>query len=402
MDAGSYQTQMNANISFIGCNFRMYGTGKPVTILNDTWGPYFNSCSFETVPLFNLGAHRGSAVFENCSVGDNGIILGRPSSLSLYEYSNTFAYGNSKITSTSRGITFDYNSPYPAAPMPINRTTANYAISKSLVGGYYQAVVTCSGDELSRVFVGDVIAGDTTSDNQNLEVIGIVSAVGSGNFTINYIPEWVVPDNYYLFVWLALYNVAFTGDTTTGSNQITNVDVLAGDLPTVLGRGGLFATTSVQVSDGWQSGLIRLLAYDASSRTLTFDKTATATATTNLFTNTNAAPESLRPSITAGAGAGSSATVAITRAKDKNMQISVTTGTMPSALAIIASISFGLPFAGGYIPSPRFSPANAAAAALGGAGQVFMDAASSSGFTITSGSSPLTASTLFLWNVEVG
>ena len=397
-DAGSYQTQIEANISFIGCNLRMYGTGRPVTILNSSWGPYFNSCSFETVPLFNLGGHRGSAVFENCSVGDAGIIMGPPSSLSLYNYSDSFAYGNIKIT--TRGITFDYNSPFPAAPMPVNRSTANYAISKTLVGGYYQATVTCSGDELDRVFVGDVIAGDTTADNQNLQVIGIVSAVGSGSFTINYIPAWVVTGNYYLYIWLPLYNVAFIGDTTYGSNQITNVGVVVGDLPTVLSKGGLLSTTSVQVSDAWQSGLIRLLGYDATSGTLTFDKTAIATATSNLFTNTNAAPNTLFPSIAAGPGAGSSAVAAITKLNYNTMQISVTTGTTPSASAIVASISFGLPFAGGYVPSPRFSPANAAA--LGGASQVFMDADSSTGFTITSGPSALTASTLYLWNVQVG
>ena len=405
MDAGSYQTAQieAAGVSFIGCNFRMYGTNQPVTIYNTSGGSnFFNGCAFETVPFFTIGYPRGINSFTNCTVFDINIIMGPTDLQYASAFSESFAYGNNKIYAGS-GNFFTLSSIAPAAPMNINRTTSNYVVNTSLVGGFYQATITCPGDELNRVFVGDVIVGSTSPDPRTYQVMGILSSTGSGSFTINYIPSWVVSGTaYYLFIWLPLYNIAFTGDATNGSNQITNVAVIAGDLSTFMSKGALLFTTAVSVSDAWQSELIRLTGYNPGTGTITFDKTATASATKNLFTNANAVPDPQIPAIVGGSGAGSSPTVSIVKGNDRNMQINVSTGSSPAASAPIAIINFGIPFAGGYIPSPKFSPANAAAAALNGGNQVFMDATLSSEFIVTAGSTGLSASTTYLWNVEVG
>ncbi len=406
-EAGSYQTHINAaaGVTFIGCLFRMYGTGKPIVISSGNGGPVFDSCSFETPPFYDLMYPADDTKFINCTdlfTSDRNLLgpVSTPYVTGSF-FSGVNLYGSTKVN--ANGTTYTMNSRSPVYPMPINRTTGGYTVSVSLVAGFYQATVTCSSDELNRISIGDVIVGSPTGAYPILVVMGIVSAIGTSDFTIKYVPASVTNGSfYYIFIWLPLYNISFTGDTTNGSNQITNVSLLSGDLNLFIARGGLLSTTSVKVTDSWHSNLIRLRSYNAGTNTLTFDKTATASAVKNLFTNGNAAPDPLTPSIAAGPGAGSGAAVAIVKGNDKNMQVSITTGTAPSASAITATISFGIPFAGGYIPSPKFSPANSNAAALSGAGQVFMDAASSSGFTITSGSSVLAASTLYLWNVEVG
>jgi hypothetical protein len=365
----------------------------------------FDSCSFEVPPFYHLTYPADDTKFINCTdlFSSDRNLLGPVSTpyVAGSFFSGVNSYGSSKIN--ANGTTYTMNSRSPAYPMLINRIGSNYLINVSLVGGFYQATVTCPADELNRISMGDVVVGSTTGAFRSFAVMGIVSAIGASDFTIKYIPASVTSGlNYYLYIWLPLYNISFTGDATNGTSQITNVSLLSGDLNQFIAKGGLLSTTSVKTNDATHSNLIRLRSYNAGTNTLTFDKIATASAVKNLFTNGNAAPDPLTPTIAADTGAGSGAVAAITRGNDKNMQVSITTGTAPSASAVAATISFGIPFAGGYIPSPKFSPANGAAAALNGAGQVFMDAAASSGFTITAGSSALAASTLYLWNVEVG
>jgi hypothetical protein len=65
-EAGSYMSQIEGRgVAFIGCNFRMYGTHRPVTITSGNGGPVFDSCSFDTVPFFNIGGQRGDSTFRN-------------------------------------------------------------------------------------------------------------------------------------------------------------------------------------------------------------------------------------------------------------------------------------------------------------------------------------------------
>jgi hypothetical protein len=105
------------------------------------------------------------------------------------------------------------------------------------------------------------------------------------------------------------------------------------------------------------------------------------------------------PTIVAGPAAGTGATVSIIKGNDRSMQIRILTGSSPVTGAI-ATVSFAYPFAGGYIPSIKFSPANSNAASLNGPSQVFMDTNNTNSFTVTSGSAALTAATTYLFNIE--
>lgn len=106
------------------------------------------------------------------------------------------------------------------------------------------------------------------------------------------------------------------------------------------------------------------------------------------------------PGIAAGAGAGTGPTVAIV-GDDAAGVISITTGTTPSASAVVATITFSPPFAA----MPRaisIDPANAATAALTTAA-VFEDPTqrTASVFVLMANGVALTASTAYKWQYIV-
>jgi hypothetical protein len=106
------------------------------------------------------------------------------------------------------------------------------------------------------------------------------------------------------------------------------------------------------------------------------------------------------PTIAAGAGAGTSPTIgfSIGYQSDTSGWISLTTGSSPTASAVVATITFGTAVS---YPGAKcmLAPANAAANALTGAGKVYIPVSSGSTttFTIESGSTALAASTLYDW-----
>ena len=101
------------------------------------------------------------------------------------------------------------------------------------------------------------------------------------------------------------------------------------------------------------------------------------------------------PTIAAGTGAGTSPTVAVAGAPMGGL-VTITTGSSPATSATIATVTFVDDFTG----APRvviLTPANAAAAALNGAGEPFVDSANTTTahFLITSGSSALAGATTY-------
>jgi hypothetical protein len=102
------------------------------------------------------------------------------------------------------------------------------------------------------------------------------------------------------------------------------------------------------------------------------------------------------PTITAGPAAGASTTSV--SGSDQAGMITVTTGTGPTALAVLATLTFGQTFSS----TPRavhLSPANAPAAALSGSSQVWPDAGglSTTQFTLNVGGTALAASQTYKW-----
>jgi hypothetical protein len=100
------------------------------------------------------------------------------------------------------------------------------------------------------------------------------------------------------------------------------------------------------------------------------------------------------PGIAAGAGAGTGPSVSVT-GTDSAGEISVTTGTTPTAGATVFTVTFNKPFA--TTPYVVFSRSNANAALLNGTTMVFVTPSTTT-FIFTAGSAALTASTQYKWS----
>lgn len=105
------------------------------------------------------------------------------------------------------------------------------------------------------------------------------------------------------------------------------------------------------------------------------------------------------PVVTPGPGAGTGGS-AIISGSDSGQQISLTTGTVPTANAIVFTVTYTTPYPNA-VNYPTFSPTNAAAASLSGAQQVFIGTQTTANFTLRSGTTGLTATTLYSWNFRV-
>lgn len=106
------------------------------------------------------------------------------------------------------------------------------------------------------------------------------------------------------------------------------------------------------------------------------------------------------PGIAAGAGAGTGPTLAITGDNSAGV-ITLTTGTTPTAAAVIATISFSPPFAA----TPRaisIDPGNAATAALTAAAAFELQSSrTATQFVLQANGTALTASTAYVWQYIV-
>lgn len=102
------------------------------------------------------------------------------------------------------------------------------------------------------------------------------------------------------------------------------------------------------------------------------------------------------PTIAAGSGGDATATVGIT-GTDLAGKISVAAAGAPGASSPIVTITFSGINAYANAPYVILTPANAAAAALAGASGIYVSASTAS-FVLHSGSTPLSASTTYLWN----
>lgn len=106
---------------------------------------------------------------------------------------------------------------------------------------------------------------------------------------------------------------------------------------------------------------------------------------------------STTPGIAAGTGAGTSPTVSIA-GTDLAFKVTVTTGTLPTAAATVATITFASTY--GAIPHPVFSSANSNAAILSGVSMVYLTPSTTT-IVINAGATALTAATTYVWEFIV-
>ena len=117
------------------------------------------------------------------------------------------------------------------------------------------------------------------------------------------------------------------------------------------------------------------------------DAQVTGNITASAFSNIGGTP-----SLATSTGAGTGATKAIV-GSDSGGVITVTTGTLPSTNALIATVTY----ATAVQPYCTIVPGNAVTAALSGTSMVYVTS-NSANFTLTSGTVALTGATTYKWN----
>jgi hypothetical protein len=276
-----------SGVTFIGCDLRMYGTFKPITI---SGSPNFIGCGFETVPFadYSSGSYP---TFTLCTIGDLKTELGVSGTREMYQPAawQSFAYGNYSVAYWIAKLNID--NPQPAIAYPLHsadvvttiRTTQNS-------GGFRSATVTINPDETGRVRKGDVIC--TSPDDKTQGIIGTVSAVNALQVTIDYIPAWMEEgQSFHLSVFLPMLNMTFLGDLKAGSTIITNVVVDMGDLNRFIQLGGLMRCSKFSNEKGdpaYQQSMFRIVAFDPAARTVTLDQPAARTMQGVFFANGDA------------------------------------------------------------------------------------------------------------------
>lgn len=102
------------------------------------------------------------------------------------------------------------------------------------------------------------------------------------------------------------------------------------------------------------------------------------------------------PGIAAGTGAGTSPSISVT-GSDMAGTISVTTGTLPTLSATVATVTYNIAY--GIKPHVILTPANSNAALLSGVNMVFVNDGTStnSAFVLTAGTTALTAATTYIF-----
>jgi hypothetical protein len=135
---------------------------------------------------------------------------------------------------------------------------------------------------------------------------------------------------------------------------------------------------------------------------ITVDLTVAASVAANIINGTIISGKHISgltasaPTAVAGAGAGTSPTVALnSNSNDLSGYLNLTTGTAPTANATVATLTFGTAYS--TLVKCVLSPANAAASALSGTGNVYVPVGSASAFTLASGATALAPATLYIW-----
>jgi hypothetical protein len=271
-------------VTFIGCDIRMYGTFKPVTL---SGAATYIGCSFEAVPFCDYLAAR-SPSFVNCLVGDATLGLSGVKNMYGPDAWRAIAYGSWCVADGTDRLSTDNAA--PALTYPIHLTGEATRLVSSAKDGIRSATIPLRPDEKGRVREGDIIS--THAGDKVQGVLGTVTAVTDANFTVSYLPSWAVDgQSYYLSVFLPLYTMSFLGDMTAGSDRITNVKSDFGQFEPFIRLGGLMLCSrliNTEYNQTWRGSLFRIVAYDAASHTVTLDQRATQSGKGVYFSNTNA------------------------------------------------------------------------------------------------------------------
>lgn len=177
---------------------------------------------------------------------------------------------------------------------------------------------------------------------------------------------------------------------SNGSNQTQRAKLNFSSLFTVTDNSGSGSTdVTIPNASGSVAGVV-----STGSQIFAGDKTNLGRVIANMYSSSSTAAGS-----STGVGAGTSPTLTIV-GSDQDGKITITTGTSPSAGDILQiTTNINPPTSG---PCVTLTPGNANAAALSGTSAVYVTSSGPYSFNIASGSTPLAASTTYIWYYHMG
>lgn len=369
--------------SLTTANTNLGGSGSGFTITVAALGFVSKPISFRSSTadaVFNgLTVGRGSgAVSTNAALGASALVANTVGA------QNVAVGANALLSNTTGSLSVAVG--YQALRAAIY-ATGNTAIGQnSLI-----AATGISNTALGNTAGGSVTTGTTntflgaTSGNNGSQLVSATNstAVGFGTFTSA--SNSVILGN--ASVTLVTFGQTKLGFTLPAA--ATSIVFASGSTFTTVGN---FAVTNTytNITNATFPAGTGTLPYIGSTNTWSAAQTFSATITTNHIIGS-----SIAPTFAAGTGAGTSPTITLT-GTDLGGFINVTTGTTPTASGVVVTVTFNA----AYGAAPRcvlITPANAAAAALTGANQVFVSQAgiTTTTFALTAGSVAPGASTAY-------
>lgn len=186
--------------------------------------------------------------------------------------------------------------------------------------------------------------------------------------------------------------IGTTASTTISSS--TGITIQGNALTNVTNGYGLYVNAPTGASNNYAA----LFSTGGMVLGSTINNTASSTGNLSLFHIIGNSPT---PTISTSTGVGSTCVTGCSASLDSNTtdlsaDVSVTTGGTPSGSSAIFTVAFSKPY--GVAPHCIFSPDNAATALLSGVTMTYITE-STTGYTMTSGSSGLVGATTYSWTI---
>ncbi|HEY4147692.1 MAG TPA: glycosyl hydrolase family 28-related protein [Chitinophagaceae bacterium] len=278
----SYHVISETDTTFDSCNFRLYGTVYPITLVG---GAIYKNCIFETVPYIGIPPYFLSAGFGPSFV--DCMAVGQPfgptqttgiaSALPGIPTYGSFKIMRSDELGTNDREFFIFNND------DVNLVlTPTGTVTPVITGTDNHFTFTALAAEMYMYEVGRLVVAYIGSFYQPM---GIITAIDTGThaITVSYASELIMSSTAYSIgiCHVVTFGAPFIGDVTQGSNLITNV---ASEVNTPDLNVGIWIKSYCFVSNVYNP-YVKILSYDSGTKTYTVSSDSSYTAAGVCFTN---------------------------------------------------------------------------------------------------------------------
>jgi hypothetical protein len=216
-----FHVDINRDITFSGCSFRMYGTGLPINL---SGAGSYERCTFERVPYvypYEYGTGNGAyAQFRDCPLSFTSGILGCTDMIraSLNQFSAYPVYGSYTLIDGNHER---------------NSSWVQYSISGNDKINYFELIdaATAITIDSNRQYSFTSVAEEYYRLKDPVLLIsgadfyfgGTVTDITGSTITVSYCPVNVADGTYDIYSCNTQNLYRFIGDVTASNNQVTDI-----------------------------------------------------------------------------------------------------------------------------------------------------------------------------------